>query len=268
MKKIIFMDLDLTLLKSDRTVSEGNKKAVHDALDAGNYAVIATGRAVPSIRHIREMLDFYGHGCFVAAYNGAQIYDCEKDKMIAEFPLSTECARYLYEEADKWRIHIHTYSDHFVVAEHVSRVLLDYTHRSETPYKLEPREKSLQRVLPKVLLMHESHPYLAAFQKAHQKWAEGRANNFFSDPFFLEYCSPKASKGDAVRFLCSYLNLPEESSIAIGDEENDISMIRAAHLGVAIHNATDEVKQAADVISKADHEHDGVAEVIREYMLS
>lgn len=266
-KKIIFMDLDDTLLTTERTVSEGNKKAVHEALDAGHYAVIATGRAVPSVAHIVEMLDFKGPGCFIAAYNGAHIYDCQKEKIIAEFPFPAEYARYLYREAQRWSIHIHTYSEDCVVTEHICPELLFYTDRAKTIYRLEDRETSFQRTLPKVLLVHSSHAYLRMFQETHQEWAKERVNHFFSDPVMLEYCSVDASKGKALQFLCRYLHLPIENSIAIGDEQNDISMIRAAHIGIAMQNATDEVKQAADAVTLADHDHDGVAESIRKYML-
>ncbi|MBR2036785.1 MAG: HAD hydrolase family protein, partial [Lachnospiraceae bacterium] len=71
----------------------------------------------------------------------------------------------------------------------------------------------------------------------------------------------------AVRFLAEYLNIPIENTIAVGDAENDIPMLEAAGLGVAMKNASDDIKQHADYITKLDNNEGGVGEVIRKFML-
>lgn len=78
---------------------------------------------------------------------------------------------------------------------------------------------------------------------------------------------PVLTKGSAVRFLCEYTGIPLCNTIAAGDAENDISMIRAAHIGCAMKNAEEEVKQAADYITENDNNHDGVAEIIHKFVL-
>ena len=61
--------------------------------------------------------------------------------------------------------------------------------------------------------------------------------------------------------------MPMECTVAVGDEENDISMIRAAHVGVAMKNGTTEAKAAADYITECDNNHDGIAEVIEKFIM-
>lgn len=73
------------------------------------------------------------------------------------------------------------------------------------------------------------------------------------------------SKGSALRFLCQKLNLTSENLMAIGDEENDLSMIKYAGVGVAMGNAVPAVKQVAQVITE-DCDHDGVAKIIEKYI--
>ena len=73
-------------------------------------------------------------------------------------------------------------------------------------------------------------------------------------------------KGTALRAMCDALDIPVEAAIAVGDQGNDLSMIRVAGLGVAMGNATQEVKEAAKAVT-ADCDHDGVAEVIKTYLL-
>ena len=74
------------------------------------------------------------------------------------------------------------------------------------------------------------------------------------------------NKGSAILRLCSLLDIPIEHTIAVGDEWNDISMIQAAHIGVAVKNAVEAVKEAADYVTERDNNHDAVAEVIEKFM--
>ena len=74
------------------------------------------------------------------------------------------------------------------------------------------------------------------------------------------------SKGAAIRFLAEYLMIPMENTIAVGDAENDIPMIEAAGLGVAMKNASDEIKKYADYITERDNNQGGVGEVIQKYI--
>ena len=78
----------------------------------------------------------------------------------------------------------------------------------------------------------------------------------FSSTKYLEVLSKGVSKGEAVRKLSYMLSIPIERTFAAGDEDNDISMIKAAGTGVAVSNATPAVKEAADIITKNDNEHD------------
>ena len=73
----------------------------------------------------------------------------------------------------------------------------------------------------------------------------------------------EAGKGSAVIRLSEYLNIPIENTIAAGDEQNDISMIEEAGLGIAMINAGDIVKKSADVITVYDNNNDGLAEFIK-----
>ena len=85
----------------------------------------------------------------------------------------------------------------------------------------------------------------------------------YSNPNYLEIFMKEAGKGSAVVRLSRYLNIPIENTIAAGDEQNDISMIEEAGLGIAMINAGDIVKKSADVITVYDNNNDGLAEFIK-----
>jgi hydroxymethylpyrimidine pyrophosphatase-like HAD family hydrolase len=75
------------------------------------------------------------------------------------------------------------------------------------------------------------------------------------------------NKGNSIRWMCDYLNIPLENTIAVGDAENDITMIQTAGIGAVMKNASDDMKQYGNYITKKDNNEGGVAEVIKKFML-
>ena len=88
-----------------------------------------------------------------------------------------------------------------------------------------------------------------------------------SAPYYFEVLNKEASKGAAVANLAQHLGIDQDEIMAIGDNENDLSMIEYAGFGVAMGNAVPLVKEAANVVTKTNEEH-GVAEAIKTYVLS
>ena len=70
-----------------------------------------------------------------------------------------------------------------------------------------------------------------------------------------------------MQFLCRHLGISMDQTIAVGDAENDISMIKAAHTGIAMQNASEDVKAAADYVTSTDCDHCGFREAILKFML-
>jgi hydroxymethylpyrimidine pyrophosphatase-like HAD family hydrolase len=89
-----------------------------------------------------------------------------------------------------------------------------------------------------------------------------RVNAFISKPIFLEVLPPHADKGEALKWVANSLGIPATDILAIGDAANDLGMLRYAGHSVAMANAIAELKAVAKSVTAADHDHDGVAEVI------
>jgi Cof subfamily protein (haloacid dehalogenase superfamily) len=268
MKKIFLTDMDGTLLCTDKSISKENKEMVHALLDAGHVFAIASGRAYASLQRIIDELEVRRPGCFVVANNGAQVYDMATGERIRDMAVEPSAARHLYEEAAKWRLYIQSYSTEYILGSRACPEFDAYVEEAGSAGKVESPEITLQRRLPKILLVElHDRQRLVDFQEAHRDWQEGKCISFFSSPRYLEYCPIGSSKGEALQFLCERLDIPIENSFAIGDEENDLSMILAAGTGVAMCNAIPKVLEAADVITEHDHDHNGVAEIIRKYVL-
>lgn len=267
--KVIFTDLDGTLLSHDKSISQGNRAAISKALDQGNKIVITTGRPLPSAKILAKQLHLCGEGCFLIASNGGLIYDCFHNQILYEVGLKKEYARYLMDEAHKWNLHIHTYSKTNVLCERDSDDLHYYENAIQVKAHVVPNATDIIDFDPwKVILIDRtSKKRLEDFQAEHHVWAKDKCASVFSCDHMLEYCPFEATKGNGVRFLTEYMHLNPQQTIAIGDAENDISMIQAAGLGVAMANASTETKEAADVVTRADNDHDGFAEVLHNYVL-
>lgn len=267
--KILFVDLDATLLSDDKSVSEGNRKAIRRMLEEGHYIALSTGRTVESGRIVARELGLTTPGCYMVAFNGAILYDCAADRVLLKRAIPIEVVQEIFERARRAGLYVQTYNNADVITRKHTKELDYYIERSRINYKLadsvlDVLEEEPQKVL---LIALEHKERLVKFQKSNMKWEKGKCNSFFSSKEYLEYCPCGTSKATGVEELAKILNMPMDSTIAVGDEQNDISMIKAAHLGIAVKNGIDELKAVADYVTERDNNHDAIAEVIEKFIL-
>lgn len=267
--KILFVDLDATLLCDDKTVSEKNRVAIGRMLAEGHYIVLATGRPVESGRIVARELGLTLPGCYMVAFNGAVIYDCSADRILLRRSLPIEVVQELFDRTKKAGIYAQTYTNTDIITAKHTKELDYYKARTKLSYKLSENVLELLEEEPqKVLLIAlDNKQRLIEFQKANQEWEQGRCNSFFSCDEYLEYCPLNTDKGSGVEYLAKILNIPLECTVAVGDEQNDISMIQKAHIGVAMKNGIQEIKSVADYVTVNDNNHDAIAEVIEKFIL-
>lgn len=225
--KILFADLDHTLLCDDKSISEKNRAAIQKMLERGHYFVLATGRPVESGRIVAKNLGLTSPGCYMIAFNGAVIYDCAADRVLYKSALPIEVAQEIFDRAYKAGIYAQTYNTVDIVTKRHTKELDYYVERSHMTYKLTRRiSDCLDSEPQKVILIHlEDDEKLKRFQKANAAWAKGKCNSFFSCKEYLEYCPVNTDKGTGAQYLVKLLNIPHTSTVAIGDEQNDIPMI-------------------------------------------
>jgi len=267
--KLLFTDLDRTLLNTENTVTEKTRKAIQEACDAGHRVIIATGRPFASSRPLCDALGLNHDGCYLLCFNGALIYDFSKRAAIYDRPVKMEYVEYVFQKAKEQNIYVQTYDDTGVVTPKTDENTIWYCDRNKLPYREDPDlPKSLPKEPNKVIFLNkEDHEPLEQFRASLGSWAKGKVDLFFSGPELLECVETGVSKGAAVQWLADYLNVPISDTLAAGDSENDIPMILAAGTGCAMQNATDACKEAADYITEHDCDHDGVAEIIHKFML-
>ena len=115
--KILFLDLDGTLLNDEKEITQGNREALQKALELGHRVVITTGRPLASAKIQNQRLGLTGQGCYIIAYNGGMIYDCGAEKAIYENYLPAQVAIKAVRICNSIDIHEQTYDATHVLVE-------------------------------------------------------------------------------------------------------------------------------------------------------
>lgn len=267
--KILFTDLDETLLNHDKSISKENRAAIARMLELGHDFVLMTGRPIATGRLAVKELNLSFPRCYMVAYNGAVVYDCVADRVLAERTLPMEVAKEIILEAKNADIYVQTYEQDTILAERHSKELDFYLRNARMKYRLVDNVfVRLEQEPHKVMLINVDQPErLLQFQEEHPELRE-RSNCFFSYNEYLEYCPKDTDKGSGLKYISKFLNVPIENTVAVGDERNDIPMIQAAHVGVAVNNGHEDLKDAADYVTEHDNEHGAIAEIIEKFILN
>ncbi len=270
MSKIIFSDLDGTLLDDKKQITPQNREAILRATKAGHSFVIATGRPFESARKVSDSLGLNTPGCYMVSYNGAHVYDCFQKKVLAKRTLSLELTRELFARADAAGLYIHTYQNEEILTKKATEELAYYASR--TNLKAAPREDVLDHLTKepcKLIVIHlTDHDRLVAFRESQKDFVRGKCRMLFSCPQYLEIVPEGVSKQTGIDFLSALLSVDPADTIAIGDETNDVEMIQAAKIGVAVANANPNVQKIADYVTKETNNGGAIAEVIERFVLA
>lgn len=240
--RLIALDMDGTLLGRNREISPENLKWIRAASKAGIKVTLATGRPIRDVIAYAEQLEI---DCPLVINNGSEVwatpYELHSRHELAPSLIGRilELLETYGEEADYWA--------HAVGAK---------INRSNTPADLSDVQWLQFAIRSRdAVLLERIREQLAS-------WNTFEISN--SHPTNIECNAPGITKASGLREVCSLMGIDMSQVIAIGDSLNDIPMIREAGLGIAMGNAQEPVKEAADVIAPT-HIEDGVAKMIERY---
>lgn len=271
--RIIALDLDGTLLNDRKEISPRTFRALEEAHRMGAAIVPSTGRLYSTLPETVSRLPFLR---YIIEANGAQIYDAQEHRVLHQALLNVEKAMEIYRFLDEIDCIYDCYLDgkgycpaaFYSLAEEYTRDGYDVAHFLSTrsplsDYKsaLIARGDALQKISVFFRHREEKIPVMKALADRFP-WAAVST----SVPNNIEINSSKATKGEAIRFLCQYLGTDLDHAIAFGDSINDLDALRTAGTGVAMGNALPAVKEAADMITGS-NEQDGIAMVLEKYVL-
>lgn len=264
-KKILFTDLDGTLLDDQKQISAYTREVLDAWSKAGHKLVLCSGRDINSVSQVKDYLQLDFPGMYLIGYNGGQIYDCDNQKTIHKITLTLEQTSHIMEEAARFGIHVHSYTDTHIVSPQDNEQLRYYCRVIKTPVIFSPKVTDVMTEGPCKCLAVElkDSKKLEDFRCSLLPWAkEEGITMIYSNPYYLELFPAASGKGAAVKTLCELLNINPYFSVASGDAQNDVSMIEAAGMGIAMCNGSEDVKMAATTITAYDNNHDGLAHAL------
>ena len=266
-KALLAADMDYTLLAPGKDVPEGNKEAIKALKNAHVAFTIATGRSSFLVGKFAEDL---GIDVPVITSNGGSLFDAGIRKQFASKDFKDtkirELLRYLIDnDADAT-----LYSDEGIFFAPCSsrKFFVEGYNVGVERSKLAPiididRDFPDKAVIPcfnKILLIK---PDRAVYDMLS---SDPELEAICSGPDLYDIMPKGSSKGNALLSLADYLGVPESNTFAIGDNENDLSMIESACYGIAMGNATESVKNAAYYIT-ANYDSLGFAKAVYEFII-
>ena len=267
--KILFTDLDDTLLDKDKKISDRTRQKILELLSRGHHFVLASGRSLNSILAVLQTLDIQNCNTegkiYISAYNGAVLYDCAENVVIEQYSVPMVTAQAIYDLALKRGIHIQTYTDTHIVSCAEDKELVFYRKAIHQPFIISTYlEKELAHAPFKLLAIDiDNRKRLEELRREIEASEIAKdVTCAFSNARYLEFYHKKAGKGNALRHLCNAVHVHIQNSVAAGDEENDISMLEAAAVGVCMANGRPAVKECADYVTTHDNNQDGMVEII------
>jgi Cof subfamily protein (haloacid dehalogenase superfamily) len=259
MYKAVFLDMDGTLLKSDHSVSEATSQTIRALTTKGIPVILVSARplnaVLPTFHEIGIPEDYP-----IITLNGSYIVEQEQPIFQAMIDLHTvvgvadqvrpfkaTIAYYLQREwyaevNDAWTEHEQKIMDVKIKIGPLAELVKDWAAREIAPNKM--------------MVMSEP-PAIAEIQQHLRAIYDGQLNIYPSKPTYLEVMDSRGSKSNAVKFVSSRLKLDPSEIIAMGDNYNDIEMIKFAGMGVAMGNAPDDIKAIADYVTDTNN-NDGV----------
>ncbi|MDR0567838.1 MAG: Cof-type HAD-IIB family hydrolase [Spirochaetaceae bacterium] len=265
--RMIALDLDDTLLRSDLSISYRTRNAIKRAEAAGIVVVLASGRIPAAMERFARLLGMHKRAGYLICNNGTIIQESNTGMIIYEVRIPAKTALVAFDLASAEGFPVQLYDDDIMYVSKANE-FADYDQKI-TGLRQVVVENFRDMVAEGCykLLIPGDPMILQPLELLLRTYLGNDATLFTSKPYFLEILPPRTDKGTALEKVAEKLGVARESVLAIGDSMNDEAMIRWAGVGVAMLNADERIKNIASIITERSNDDDGVADVIDRYVL-
>lgn len=261
--KMIFSDIDGTLINSEFQVTPKTQAAIRQAVKQGIVFVPVSARMPEGIKPI---INSIGIKTPIISYNGALV-QTDKEETVASNPMGTETAlkicRFISQNYPEIAWNVYSYHDWYAMDRDNVWVKREEDIVGVRSHEVDLSQLQFLPAVHKVLLMGE--PDLIAPLELSLKKLYPDLSIAKSAPYFIEIMAPGIKKGQAVKVLADYMKVELSDTIAFGDNFNDLDMLETVGKGYVMSNGPKEVQEAIGHIT-SDHNHDGIAQVLFTYL--
>jgi 5-amino-6-(5-phospho-D-ribitylamino)uracil phosphatase len=239
--KLIALDMDGTLLNDQHDITEGNRKAIKEAQEKGVHVVLSTGRSLRKCKHHADSLSLTS---YLVTVNGSEIWDDNRE-LVERNLVKSESIQWMFELTQKHKIRFWA-------------ITTNQNWFDDMPKEIHAEEWlkfgfNIKDEMTRDKILKELE-------------ARGEFELSNSTPTNIEVNPAGINKAKGLSLVCERLGIEMKNVMAVGDSLNDLAMIEAAGLGIAMGNAQEIVKKAAAWVTSTNNE-DGVAAAIRKWVL-
>ncbi len=271
---LLGLDLDGTLLNDQKKICKKNVENLQKAKERGVKIVLCSGRSADGMQRELKQLGLKEKGQYAVALNGGVIFETtgtflKKNLMKAEsIKELILLGRSMLEE-----VNIQLYTGDRVYVERWNETTDFYeeatgSHPQLVENLMDYAEKAVKMVFFSRGSIDKSLKKIRTLKDRVVCQIPAGTQSVISAPYLLEFFDEKVDKGRAIQELAEYLGMNAGQIICVGDQENDLPMLRYAGIGAVMNNGAPEVKAEADYITEIDNNEGGVAEVVERFILA
>ena len=257
--RLIAMDLDGTLNNDEKIITPGTRAALMEAQKQGIRLALASARPSPGLYKERDILHLQEYGGILMSYNGGRIVDAATGNVLFETAMDREQTKKVLRFLEQLPVTpILDDGKQFYVTDK-NGYKVDYECRNNRMVCSEVGNLAdFLNFAPIKILMSVRPEQLKTVQEQIARFLPEDLTVVQTAPFYLEVIPGRINKGQGILDICRALGFSPAEVMAFGDAENDIPMLKAAGMGVAMGNATKAVKDASDYVTATNNE-DGIA---------
>lgn len=266
-EKVLVLDIDGTLTNSQKEITENTKRGIMDIMKRGHKVILASGRPTPGMKRYAEELELEKYGGYLLSFNGGRIINCRSGEIVYQRTLPASVIPGLYRYARANDMGIVTYlGDNIILGTRTDEYIELESRINGMPIKKVANFPEYVDFDVNKCLMTAPPEIAENYEKELQEMYGDILSIYRSEPFFIEIMPKNVDKAASLDRMLSSVGLTRENAICCGDGFNDMTMIAYAGIGVAMANAQDRVKEAADFITKSNDE-DGIVTVIDKFIV-
>ena len=290
MYKLVAIDLDGTLLNSYGEISNQNIETIKKAKEKNVEIVLASGRPIVSVKNLANQI---GANNYMICGNGAVTYDIQNEKIIYDRFLEKSKVLQIVKICEENSIFYSIYTKDTILTKNLNYNVLFFYKENEGKPDEKKTDISIIQNIEEYIQKRKEEDYLkiticdgnkAVFENIirklktvenvevldvehmSRKKIKNGNDEFLIEYFYTEITNTNVDKWAALENLINILGIKKEEVITIGDNVNDVLMVKNAGLGVMVENAATYIKENADFIAK-DNDSDGVAQTIEKFIL-